>query len=315
MHQPPENLKEKEYQLRIRKVLALIQENLSEDLSLEKLAGLAFFSPFHFQKIFTQYVGESPKQYIIRLRLERIAHYLKLYPDLSIDDAAFQCGFSSPSTFIRAFKRFYGTTPETFRRLSFEEISKIGTLKPRKGQSIDINPSEFWHMNLTSDEVPGLTSGMNIEVKTIRSLKLAFMDSHLGDGDVIPSTFKALTRWAEPRDVLTSETKYIGIMMDIPFFTDFEKCRYRACITIPEGFSPVKEIEVTTITAGKYATYSLKGTLHNVFRSLMAFKHGWLDQSGYQIAEISGFELYSENPAVRPYESLHRQIFIPVKPA
>ena len=78
MHNPPENHKEKEYQSRIRKVLAYIQENLSEELPLEKLSEVAFFSPFHFQKIFSKYVGESPKQYIMRLRLERIAHYLKL---------------------------------------------------------------------------------------------------------------------------------------------------------------------------------------------------------------------------------------------
>jgi AraC-like DNA-binding protein len=46
MHQPPENLKEKEYQQRLRKVLAYINENLSDDLSLEKLAGIASYSPF-----------------------------------------------------------------------------------------------------------------------------------------------------------------------------------------------------------------------------------------------------------------------------
>ena len=88
MHHPPENLKEKEYLSRIRRVLTYIQENLSEELSLEILSEMAFFSPFHFQKIFSKYVGESPKQYIMRLRLERIAHYLKLYPALNISDAS-----------------------------------------------------------------------------------------------------------------------------------------------------------------------------------------------------------------------------------
>ncbi len=74
MHHSPGNHKEKEYYARIRKVLAYIQEHLAEDLSLEKLSGIAFFSPFHFQKIFSHYIGESPKQYIMRLRLERTAH-------------------------------------------------------------------------------------------------------------------------------------------------------------------------------------------------------------------------------------------------
>ncbi len=315
MHHPPENQKEKEYYSRIRKVLAYIQENLMEELSLEKLSAIAFFSPFHFQRLFSLYVGESPKQYIMRLRLERIAHYLKLYPDLSINDASFQSGFSAPSTFIRAFKKYYGITPEGFRKLSYDEISKIGTLNPHKGKFFDIQPSEFWSLNLTTEGETASTSGMNIEVKSIRSLKVAFMDSHLGAEDAIVNTFKALTRWAEPRALITQDTQYIGIMLDMPFFTEYGKCRFRACISLPDGVSLPKEIGSLVIPEGRYATYSFTGTIQGVFRSLISFKHEWIDQSGYEIAEIIGFELYSENPALKPYESIQQQIFVPVKPA
>lgn len=315
MHHPPEDHKEKEYLLRIRKVLVYIQENLSEDLSLERLSEVAFFSPFHFQKIFSLYVGESPKQYIMRLRLERIAHYLKLYPELSVGDASFQCGFSSPSTFILAFKKYYGSTPEAFRRLSFDEISKIGISKPNIGKSSDIYPPEFWTMNLTDEEVAGFPSTTGIVVEQVRSLKIAFIETHLGDEDAIPNAFKVLSRWADPRDLIAKDTQFIGVMLDMPFFTEYGKCRFRACITVPEGFPVGKETGVMRIPDGKYATYWFRGTIQSVFRSLIGFRHGWLDQSGYQIAEITGFELYAENPAKTPYESIDRRIFIPVKPA
>ncbi len=311
----PESHNEKEYFLRIRRVLAYIQENLSDDLSLEKLSGIACFSPFHFQKIFSQYVGESPKQYIMRLRLERIAHHLKLYPALSISDASFQCGFASPSTFIRAFKKAYGTTPEVFRSLSFDEISKIGTLNPNKSKSFDIDPAEFWSMNLTNEEGGRFPSPMDIGVKTVRSLNIAFIESHLGDADAIPNAFRQLMRWAGPRDLVNGETQFIGFLLDMPFFTDFDKCRFRACITVPGEIAVSKEMGFTKIPDGRYASYYLKGTIQHVFRSLISFRHGWLEQSGYQIAGISGFELYAENPATRPYESIRREIFIPVMPA
>jgi AraC family transcriptional regulator len=313
MHHSPGNHKEKEYYSRIRKVLAYIQEHLAEDLSLEKLSGIAFFSPFHFQKIFSLYVGESPKQYIMRLRLERIAHYLKLYSDLSVLDASFLCGFSSPSTFIRAFKKYYGMTPEAFRKLSLDEISKIGTLKPKTGISSGIYPSEFWSANLT-EEISEFPSTMEVEVKTVRSLNIAFIESHLGDEDAIPNAFRVLTRWAEPRDLITKETQYIGVLLDMPFFTEFEKCRFRACISVPGTFSATRETGFMKIPDGRYATYLFTGTVRNVFRSLIAFRHGWLNQSGYRIAEVTGFELYPENPARTPYESINRRIFIPVRP-
>ena len=285
MHLPTDNFREKENVSRIRKVLVYIQENLSEELSLEGLAGIAFFSPFHFQKIFSHYVGESPKQYIMRLRLERIAHYLKLYPYLSVSDASFQCGFSSPSTFIRAFKKFYGTTPE------------------------------FWSMNLTREEAPGFPSALDVRVKPVRSLNVAFVESHHGDEDAIPNAFKVLNRWAEPRDLITMKTQYLCVLLDMPFFTEFERCRFRACLTVPDGITVPKEIGLMKIPDGRYASYWYKGSVMSVFRSLVAFRHGWLDPSGYQIAEITGFELYDENPAKMPYESINRQIFIPVKPA
>ena len=314
MHHPPGNQREKEYHSRIRKVLAYIQENLSGELSLEKLAEIAFFSPFHFQKLFSLYIGETPKHYIMRLRMERIAHHLKLYPALSITDASFQCGFSSPSTFIRAFKKYYGTTPEVFRTLSFDDISKIGTLKPDNCKSFHIHPAEFWSLDLTNEKVEGSPAAMDIKVNTVRSLNVAFLESHLGDDDAIPNTFKALARWAEPRDLITKKTQFIGILLDMPFFTEYDKCRFRACITVPEGISQSREIGFAKISGGKYATYFYKGTIESVFQSLAVFKHEWLDQSGYQIAEITGFELYSENPAEKPYESIPRQIFIPVRP-
>ncbi|MEI6681195.1 MAG: AraC family transcriptional regulator [Bacteroidota bacterium] len=315
MQHHPENHNETAYLLRIRRVLAYIHENLSDDLPLEKLSGIACFSPFHFQKIFSQLVGESPKQYIMRLRLERIAHYLKLYPALSISDASFQCGFSSSSTFIRAFKKAYGTTPEAFRSLPFDEISKIGTSNPNKSKSFDIDPSEFWRMNLADEEGEQFSSHLDIRVKTVRSLNIAFIESQLGDADAIPNAFRQLTRWAGPRELITAETQFIGFLLDMPYFTDFDKCRFRACITVPGEIAISREMGFTRIPDGRYASYFLKGTIQHVFRSLISFRHGWLDQSGYQIAGISGFELYADNPAEKPYESISREIFIPVKPA
>jgi AraC family transcriptional regulator len=315
MHQLPENIKEKDYHQRLRRVLAYIQDNLTENLQLEKLSEIACFSPFHFQKIFTLYIGESPKQYIIRLRLERIAHYLKIFPELSVYDLSFQSGFSSHSTFSRAFRKYYGFTPETFRNLPQDEISKIGTSKPNKSKYSELQSAEFWSPDLIEEEVAGWKQSLAIEIKVLRSLKVAFIDSHLGHQDAISEAFKALTKWAQPRDLIKPETQFIGIMLDMPFFTEYRKCRFRACIAIPEELELPKESAVTTIPGGKYAVYEMKGTIQHVFKSLVAFRHGWLDESGYQISEITGFELYSENPASKPHESILRQIFVPIKPA
>jgi len=63
----------KEYERRINAALDHIDRALGEDISLGKLATLACFSPFHFHRIFSAFVGEPPAEYVRRLRLEKAA--------------------------------------------------------------------------------------------------------------------------------------------------------------------------------------------------------------------------------------------------
>ena len=314
MHELPSNYKEKDHHIRIRKVLAYIQDNLNVDITLSKMAEVANFSPFHFQKLFVQYVGESPKQYVLRLRLEKIAHQLTLYPERSVFEISLQSGFSSPSTFGRAFKNYYGVSPDEFRKLSHAEISKICTSKNKKDKGFDSHSHEFWSVNFDENELNDFSSGSKIEVVKLSSLKVAFIDSHLGHVDAVSGTFKSLHNLVNPRDLINSDTRFIGIFFDLPFFTELHKCRFRACVTLPAGAEIPKEVAVYEIPESKYAKYSLKGSLNDTVMSLVAFKHNWLDSSGYQIAETIGYEEYPVNPATEDYENIERVVFIPVRP-
>jgi AraC family transcriptional regulator len=63
-----------DYRQRMLAVLVHIQRHLDADLSLEELATVASFSSFHFHRLFHSLVGESVKEHVRRLRLERAAH-------------------------------------------------------------------------------------------------------------------------------------------------------------------------------------------------------------------------------------------------
>jgi len=62
-----------EYVSRINRVIDHIEANLDTDLSLERLAEVAGFSPFHFHRIFRAMMGETLNQFIQRLRIEKAA--------------------------------------------------------------------------------------------------------------------------------------------------------------------------------------------------------------------------------------------------
>ena len=95
-------------------LLVYIQAHLDEDLSLEVLSAKASLSPAHFQRTFQAFVGETPKNYVTRLRLERAAFRLLIH-DVTVLDIALDCGFQNHETFTRAFGRRFGMPPTSYR--------------------------------------------------------------------------------------------------------------------------------------------------------------------------------------------------------
>ena len=92
-----------EYLSRINRVVDYIEKNLDQPLKLDDIASVANFSPYHFHRIFTSLVGETPFDYIQRLRMEKAVWKLQNEPKMSIVAIADYCGFGSAALFNKAF--------------------------------------------------------------------------------------------------------------------------------------------------------------------------------------------------------------------
>jgi AraC-like DNA-binding protein len=86
-------------------------------IDLEKAAGQADISPFHFLRLFSGVLGVTPHQYLVRSRLR---HAARLLADdgRSITDVAYDVGFGDLSNFVRTFHRAAGVSPRRFREAS-----------------------------------------------------------------------------------------------------------------------------------------------------------------------------------------------------
>ena len=102
------------YHARVLRVQLHIQAHLDASLSVDELASLAHFSPYHFHRIFRGLVGESLMAYVRRLRLERAAHELTLTPH-SVKQIASRAGFRNHESFTRSFLGHFGISPSAFR--------------------------------------------------------------------------------------------------------------------------------------------------------------------------------------------------------
>lgn len=93
----------------------LIRDFYTDSVSLDECAEEAGLSPWHLLRSFRETFGETPKEFLIRLRLERAKHLLTA-TSRSITDVCFDVGFTSVGTFSTLFKRQIGCSPKEYRR-------------------------------------------------------------------------------------------------------------------------------------------------------------------------------------------------------
>lgn len=92
-----------------------IDANSHRPIDLEDAAAQAGISPFHFLRLFSDVLGVTPHQYLVRSRLRHAAWRLA-NDDSPITDIAYDVGFNDLSNFVRTFHRAAGASPQKFRR-------------------------------------------------------------------------------------------------------------------------------------------------------------------------------------------------------
>jgi AraC family transcriptional regulator len=324
----------KEYVARINRVIDYIGSNLHKPLDLEKLAGVAAFSPFHFHRIFRAMVGEGISEYINRLRLERAASRVRIQPEVSITEIALDCGFSSSSHFARAFKRHFGVSATRYREMDgtlsppgdrSDQISKMGQINSKNGianrkQSRAFSPLKGYEpASDSTNPNQRRTTPMNVEVKNLPGYRVAYvrvMDGY--NSEKIKPAFEKIITWAGARDFLGPDTLVLGISLDNPEVTPADKCRYDACVTVPADTRGDGEIGVYDIAGGKYAICRVEGDYADINAQLSKawnkFLGGWFPDSGYQPDDRPCFEVYRETREQAEAGKFIVDICEPVKP-
>lgn len=112
----------------IEAVMDYIKENLTENLSLEKTAEYAGFSPVYFHNCFKASTGMTLHSYIEDLRIKKAINEL-ITTKKTLTEIAYECGFSSQSYFSYAFKKKMGLSPREY----VKEVLLRYELKDKKG--------------------------------------------------------------------------------------------------------------------------------------------------------------------------------------
>src|SRR3954449_7962112 len=98
---------------RIESAISYIKENFREQPELDEVAKTVFLSPFHFQRLFKEWAGVSPKKFLQYISVEHAKNLLK--QNLSISDATYETGLSSPGRLHDLFITIEGMTPGEYK--------------------------------------------------------------------------------------------------------------------------------------------------------------------------------------------------------
>ena len=291
-----------DYKRRLLRVLVHIQQHLDEALGLPELAGLACFSPYHFHRIFKGMVGESVKEHIRRLRLERAASQLKL-GTAPVTHIALDAGYESHEAFTRSFRAVFGASPSQFRS---SNKSKITTAAPsglhyRDGKAV----SAF------KTTQPG-GKGMEVKIEHKAPIRVAFM-RHVGPYAKVGVTWDKFLPVLGKEGRLGGDALFIGICHDDPDVTPQVRIRYDACVSVDESFVPAGEIGVQVIPGGEYAVTTHFGPYQKLGKTYTKLLGQWLPRSGRELRSAPCFEVYLNDPQSTEPEDLITDIYAPLQ--
>lgn len=109
-----DTLSEHDKQFLERTAILLNEQLKGGNPSIEMLAAELGMSGKQFSRRLKDLTGDSPKEYLLQMRMQKARHLLDQHPELTIGEVAYRCGYEEKANFTRAFKRHFGVTPSNY---------------------------------------------------------------------------------------------------------------------------------------------------------------------------------------------------------
>ena len=267
--------------------MSYVEENLTEEITLEGAARRAACSAYHFQRMFPCMTGISFSEYIRRRRMTAAA--MDLAEGAKVMDTAVRYGYDSPTAFNRAFQSVHGLPPSAARvrgaaLRSFPRITFTLSIKGEEAMEYRIEEREAFRV-------------VGFSMKGPMSLENCF--------ERVPE-FWGQTAGEIPRlAALMDGSGPMGILgvsaCDGGSFSGY----YIAAATRAPAPADMAEYSVP---AGTWAVFPCRGPMPQAMQDLQRrIVSEWLPSSGYEYAEAPDIEVYSA-------DNLHNEVWLPIVP-
>ncbi len=275
-------------------MLVEVKQNLEQDLGLEALARTYGYSPFHFHRLFSKAVGETPKRHVDRLRLERAAYKLAVTED-AIVDVGFAVGFASHESFSRAFRRWFGRSPSAYRKAAkAAQRERMVRMDGFTGDGCRISAVRF------------------VQRRPMPMLAVRRLGAYEAFGPVEQAAiWDEIAAWAEARGIPVGDMR-LGLFPDDPGMTPAALQSADLCIPIlrsVEGDARVRGIELAGGIWGVIEHFGPYGTVGQAYRTLA----DGIRRSDYQFRDEPPVQVFREVGIGGDPDANRSEVWFPVR--
>jgi len=272
-----------------------IRLNLDQPLTLDKIAREAGSSSYHFVRLFLAYTGETPFDFLRRLRIATALRMLEEDAACTVTEIALGVGYETPSAFNKVFKKILKMSPRDFRNLGKDRQHDLIYLLTKQRVHREIE------MNLTE----------KLEIITRPTTHYVFLEKHGPFAEVAPPT------WGEMFPLLASQvdqkriTEFLGLSGFDRRKRGEDAMVYQAGVAVSEPpSSQLKGLQYRKIEGGKYARFLLIGPYAHIWPAFdQIFKK--LAERKVELREEYCIENYLNDPKVTPEDQLQTELLIP----
>ena len=255
-------------------VMNYIYKYIDTNINIDELSRELNISKFHLHRVFKDEFGKNIYESIKSIRLEKAANLLITNKFSTITDISNMTGYSSQTSFLRAFKQRFSMTPKEWKNGGYKEYSNKIIEKISISNDLDFS---------------------NIEPTIVKMPQMrGYYIRHKGYDKSIKKTWAKLQTWIYTNDI--KSYKQMALHHDNPIITPLEDCQYIAIVVLDEN-EELKDLSLPTldIPKGIYAKFSLSGKYGDVIKLIQWVYHVWLIDSGYETTTNPSYTIYEKN--------------------
>jgi len=271
-----------------------INNHIDTDINIDQLALEFNISKFHFHRIFKEQMGTNIYETIKSIRLQKASNLLITNKYSTITEVANMCGYSSQTSFLRAFKERFEQTPKVWRNGGYKDYSnKILS----SSQTASISKADFSYL----------------EPKIVKTKeKIAYYIRQKGYNHNAMHIWQKMMAWVYTNDI--KEYESIGIYHDNPIITPLDDCYYVACI-VPKDNGKLTNTNLPffEIDADICATFEVEGKYGDILKLIQWVYHHWLPNSGFETTTIPSYTIFQKNHFLSDDKLFKCTYYVPIR--